>query len=149
MSLSPAGTWLVAKQDPKGIAVQELESGSTVATFPPVSSSVTWAITGDGKALGKFSIISSASMYVAGDTQVHSLALPEIQLRSTIGLAPTRDGFVIADRYGVIGVVSAASPEPRAFATDQIGVRTVAVSADGKLIAVGDMNGAVTIWELR
>jgi hypothetical protein len=86
---------------------------------------------------------------VAGDAQAHSLALPYIQLRSISGLAPTRDGFVIAERYGVIGIASATNPEPRAFATDQIGVRAVAVSADGKLIAVGDMSGAVTIWELR
>jgi hypothetical protein len=149
MTLSPGGTWLVAKQEAKSITVQELESGRAVAAFPPVSSNVTWAITNDGKALGKFSIISSASMYVAEDAQAHSLALPEIELRSTIGLAPMRDGFVVADRYGVIGIASAASPEPRPFATNQIGVRTVAVSADGKLIAVGDMSGAVTIWELR
>jgi WD40 repeat protein len=62
MSLSPTGTWLVAKQEPKGIAVQELESGRAVATFPPVSSNATWAITGDGKALGRFSVLGSASM---------------------------------------------------------------------------------------
>ncbi len=149
MALSPSGTWLVAKQDAKGIAVQELESSRAVAAFPPVSSSATWTITGDGKALGRFSVFGGASMHVAGDTQAHSLALPEIQLRAVSGLAPTRDGFVIAERYGVIGIASAASPEPRAFATDQIGVRAVAVSADGKLIAVGDMSGVVTIWELR
>jgi len=149
MALSPSGSWLVAKQDAKGIAVQELESGRAVAAFPPVSSNATWAITNDGKALGRFSVLGSASMYVAGDTQSHSLALPYIDLRSVSGLAPTRDGFVVADRDGVIGIASATSPEPRAFATDQIGVRAVAISADGKLIAVGDMSGSVTIWELR
>ncbi len=149
MTLSPGGTWLVAKQEARGITVQELESGHAVATFPPVSSNATWAITNDGKALGRFSVLGSASMYVAGDAQSHSLALPYIDLRAVSGLAPTRDGFVVADRDGVIGIASAANPEPRAFATDQIGVRSVAISTDGKLIAVGDMSGSATIWELR
>ena len=41
------------------------------------------------------------------------------------------------------------SAEPRAFATDMTSIKAIAVSQDGKLIALGDSSGHVEIWELR
>ncbi|HWX53608.1 MAG TPA: hypothetical protein VN176_03340 [Verrucomicrobiae bacterium] len=149
MTLSPNGTWLVAKKDATGITVQELESGRTVGTFPSVGSRDIWAITSDGKALGRFSILSQASIYLTGEPRAHSLTMPSVGLGGIYDLAPTRDGFVIADSDGIIGIAAASSTAPQAFATDRIGIRAVAVSPDGKLIAVGDMGGNVSIWELR
>jgi tricorn protease-like protein len=63
--------------------------------------------------------------------------------------APTGDGFVIANNDGIAGVVSANAPEPRAFATDMTSIKAIAVSPDGKLVALGDSSGNVEIWELR
>jgi tricorn protease-like protein len=64
-------------------------------------------------------------------------------------VGPTRDGFVIANGDGIAGVVSPGATEPRAFATDLTSIRAIAVSNDGKLIALGDSSGNVELWELR
>jgi hypothetical protein len=65
------------------------------------------------------------------------------------GRAATRDGFVIGNGDGILGVVSGAASISRAFATDMIAINTIAVSSDGKLIAVGNAFGNVELWELR
>jgi hypothetical protein len=40
------------------------------------------------------------------------------------------------------------APGPREFASDIIAIKTLAVSSDGRLIAVGNGFGAVEVWEL-
>jgi tricorn protease-like protein len=64
-------------------------------------------------------------------------------------VAPTHDGFVLGNRDGIIGMVSAAAPEARAFATDMTSIKAITVSQDGKLVALADSDGRVEIWELR
>jgi tricorn protease-like protein len=64
-------------------------------------------------------------------------------------MAATRDGFVIGNGDGILGVVSGAASTPRAFATDMIAINTIAVSPDGRLIAAGNIFGDVEVWELR
>ena len=59
------------------------------------------------------------------------------------------DGFVVANSEGIAGIVSAGTPEPRAFATDMTSIKAIAVSQDGKLVALGDSSGNVEVWELR
>jgi tricorn protease-like protein len=55
----------------------------------------------------------------------------------------------MANTDGIVGIVSAATPETRAFATDMTGIKAIAVSQDGKLVALGDSSGLVEVWELR
>jgi tricorn protease-like protein len=64
-------------------------------------------------------------------------------------VAPTRDGLVASNSDGIAGVVSANTPEPRSFATDMTSIKAIAVSQDGKLVALGDSSGLVEVWELR
>ena len=64
-------------------------------------------------------------------------------------IAPTRDGFVMANTDGIAGIVSASTPDTRAFATDMRSIKAIAVSQDGKLVALGDSEGNVEVWELR
>ena len=45
-------------------------------------------------------------------------------------------------------LISAQETEP-AFATQHTAIRAVAVSPDGKLLALGDSSGNVSVWELR
>jgi WD40 repeat protein len=147
--LSSSGKWLLAKREPRGVTVQEFESGQVVTTFPAIGRETKFAITDDGRAMARYSALGG-SMYVAGSPDAHSLALPSVGVGVVYAVAPMRGGFVVGDGDGVVGLFSAASsPEPRAFATDHSAIKAVAISADGKLIAVGDSRGGVTIWERR
>jgi len=56
---------------------------------------------------------------------------------------------VVSNSDGIAGVVSPGSAEPRAFATDMTSIKAIAVSQDGKLVALGDSSGHVEVWELR
>ena len=64
-------------------------------------------------------------------------------------VAPTRDGFVLANSDGITGIFSAGTAEPRAFANDLSAILSITVSHDGKLVALGDSSGTVEIWELQ
>jgi tricorn protease-like protein len=64
-------------------------------------------------------------------------------------VAPARTGFAIANGDGIAGIVSGGAIEARVFATDLTGIRAIAVSRDGKLVALGDSSGTVEVWELR
>ena len=89
------------------------------------------------------------AMYSTGNREGKSLSLPDLGVGIVYAAAPTGEGFVIANNDGIAGVVSASAPEPRAFATDMTSIKAVAVSQDGKLVALGDSSGMVEVWELR
>jgi WD40 domain-containing protein len=146
--LSSSGKWLVAKREPRALTVQEFESGQVLAKFPAVGRETKFAITDDGRAMVRYSVLGG-SMYVAGSSEARSIALPSVGVGVVYAVAPMRGGFVVGNGDGVVGLISASNPEPRAFATDHTSIKAVAVSADGKLLAVGDSRGGVTVWELR
>ena len=77
------------------------------------------------------------------------MALPHLTVEGVSAVAATRDGFVVGNTDGIVGIVSWAAPATRAFATDLSGIKALAVSSDGKLIAVADGGGHVEIWELK
>jgi hypothetical protein len=147
MVQSRDGVWLIAKAGPKDVTVTNLDSGQIVATYPAVGSRNKFAITPDGKALAEYSIMYT-SMHVAGDPQPKQVSLPSTGIGLMYAAAATRDGFVFANGDGIAGVVSAANPQVRAFATAHSAIRAVGVSPDGKLIAFGDSSGNVSVWEL-
>jgi hypothetical protein len=148
VQLSPEGAWMAISNTRGGIKVQELESGRELATFPRVGERDTYVVSRDGRAMARNAVLSAA-IYVAGNPQGRSLELPNLGVNLLSAMAATRDGFVVGNGDGIVGVVSAAAPEPRAFATGLSGINAIAVSSDGKLIAVGDSTGSVEIWELR
>jgi WD40 repeat protein len=147
VQLSPAGVWMAVSNTPRGIKVQELESGRELGAFPRVGERDKYFVSRDGRAMARDAVLS-AGIYVAGNPQGKSLTLPNLGVSLLSALAATRDGFVVANGDGIVGVVSGAAPEPRAFATDLSGIKAIAVSSDGKLIALGS-SGSVEIWELR
>lgn len=148
LELSSNGKWLVAKREKGSLTVQEFESGQFVAKFPAVGSETKFAISDDGRAMVKYSVLGGG-MYVAGSTDARPLALPSVGVGVLYAVAPMHGGFVVGNGDGLVGLFSAASPDSRAFATDFLAIKTVAVSSDGKLIAVGDSRGGVTVWEMR
>jgi hypothetical protein len=148
VAVSPAGDWLTVSKGPGGITVQALESNRALATFPRVGEQEKYYVSGDAQAMARFSVLG-ATMYVAGTSSGHSLELPNLGVPMLSAIAPTRDGFVFANGDGIVGLVSASSPEPRVFATDHTAVHALAISPDGKLLAVGDSSGNVSVWELR
>jgi tricorn protease-like protein len=96
----------------------------------------------------RWSVLGGA-IYSTGSREAKPLSMPRLNAGVVYAAAPTRDGFLVANSEGIAAIVSPDSAEPRAFATDLGSIKAVAVSRDGKLIALGDTSGTVEIWELR
>lgn len=147
VQLSPEGTWLVLSRAPKNCSVSELESGRELGSFACGADQDKYALSGDGKsAIG--SSILGARIYAIGAAQTQYPSLPNLGVGTLSAVAATRDAFVMANHDGIAGIVSAAAPEARAFATDLGAIHAIAVSRDGKLVALGDSSGTVEIWEV-
>lgn len=132
----------------KGFTVRELESGRELASFPGCGEPDKCVPSRDGKMMARWSILG-ATVYANGNSSGQYLSLPSLGVGTVSSVAPTRDGFVVANGDGIAGVVSAGTTEARAFATDLDSIKAIAVSNDGKLIALADSSGTVEIWELK
>lgn len=149
VELSPEGTWLVMVKGEKGFTVRELESGRELGSYPSVCADPYKCVPSrDGKMMARWYSLG-ATVYSSGNPRGNSPSLPSLGVGMVSALGPARDGFVMANGEGIAGIVSPGSDEPRAFATDLGSIRAAAVSRDGKLVALGDSNGSVEIWELR
>lgn len=148
VQLSSQGAWIAVSNTADGIKVQELESGVEIGRFPPIDDRDKYVVSRDGRALARMSALR-AGIYTAGDPEGRSLDLPNFHVNVISAMAATRDGFVIGNGDGILGVVSSAASTPRAFATDMTAINTIAVSPDGRLIAAGNAFGDLEVWELR
>ena len=149
VELSPEGAWLVMAKAAKGFTARELESGRELGSFSDVCGDPYKCLPSrDGKMMARWSALGEA-IYSSGNPSGNYPSLPNLGAEMVYAVAPTRDGFVMANTDGIVGIVSAGTPETRAFATDMTGIKAIAVSQDGKLIALGDSSGMVEIWELR
>ena len=149
VNLSPEGAWLVMGKSTNGFAVRELESGRELGSYPNVCADPYKCLPSrDGKMMARWSAMGEA-IYSSGNPGGSAPSLPSLGVGLVYAVAPTRDGFVMANGDGIAGIVSPSSAEARAFATDLSSIRAVAVSLDGKLIALGDSSGTVEVWELR
>jgi hypothetical protein len=149
VELSPEGAWLTMAKTASGFTVRELESGRELGSFPGVCGDPYKCLPSrDGKMMARWSSLGGA-MYSSGNREGKNLSLPNLGVGIVYAAAPTGEGFVIANNDGIAGVVSASAPEPRAFATDMTSIKAIAVSQDGKLVALGDSSGMVEVWELR
>jgi hypothetical protein len=149
ITLSPEGAWLTMAKTANGFTVHELESGRELGSFPGVCGDPYKCLPSrDGKIMVRWSSLGGA-LFSSGNREGKPLSLPNLGVGVVYAAAPTRDGFVIANGDGIAGIVSANAPEPRAFATDMTGIKAIAISQDGKLVALGDSSGLVEVWELR
>ncbi|HEY2497362.1 MAG TPA: WD40 repeat domain-containing protein [Candidatus Angelobacter sp.] len=149
VELSPEGVWLVMAKAANGFTVHELESGRELGSFPSVCGDPYKCLPSrDGKMMARWSSLGE-SIYSNSNREGKSLSLPNLGVDMVYAVAPTRDGFVIANSDGVAGIVSGNTTETRVFATDMTSIKAIAVSQDGKLIALGDSSGTVEVWELR
>jgi len=149
VELSPEGAWLTMAKTANGFTVHELESGRELGCFPGVCGDPYKCLPSrDGKIMVRWSSLGGA-LFPSGNREGKPLSLPNLGVGVVYAAAPTRDGFVVANGDGIAGIVSANAPEPRAFATDMTGIKAIAVSQDGKLVALGDSSGLVEVWELR
>ena len=149
VELSPEGAWLVMAKSANGFTVRELESGRELGSFSNICGDPYKCVPSrDGKMMARWSAIGEA-IYASGNPSGNYPALPNLGVDMVYAIAPTRDGFVMANTDGIAGVVSASTPQARAFATDMTSIKAIAVSQDGKLVALGDSSGNVEIWELR
>lgn len=149
VELSPEGAWLVMAKAAKGYTVRELESGREVGSFPDVCGDPYKCLPSlDGKMMARWSALGEA-IYASGNPSGNVPSLPNLGVGMVYAVAPTRDGIVMANTDGIAGILSPGTPEPRAFATDLRSIKAIAVSNDGKLVALGDSEGNVEVWELR
>ena len=149
VEVSPEGAWLVMAKAANGFMVRELESGREFGNFSNVCGDpYKCAPSRDGKMMARWSALGEV-IYSSGNPSGNPPSLPNLGVEMVYAVAPTRDGFVMANTDGIAGIVSAGTPETRAFATDMTSIKAVAVSQDGKLVALGDSSGMVEIWELR
>jgi WD40 repeat protein len=148
VQLSPEDAWMAISSSKDGVKVRDLESGRELSAFPRVGERDQYAVSRDGRAMARYNV-RDAFLYLPGNPQAQSLELPNLSYDMPTAVAATRDGFVIGNSDGFVGVVSGAAPKPRAFAAGFVGIKALAVSSDGKLIAVGDSGGSIEIWELR
>jgi WD40 repeat protein len=148
VQLTPEGTWLALSRVPKNCGVSELESGRELGRFSCSADHDTYAISRDGKSVLGSSILGAA-IYTVGGTQTQYPSLPDLGVGTLGGIAAVGSGFIVANHDGIAGLVSISTPEARAFATDLSAIHAVAVSRDGKLVALGDSSANVEIWELE
>ena len=148
VQLSTAGAWMAVNNTADGIMVHAMESGSEIGKYPRMGEQDKYLVSRDGRSMAGMDALR-AGIYFSGAPDGHSLELPNLHVNAISAMAATRDGFVVGNGDGIMGVVSGTASSPRAFATDIIGIKTIAVSSDGKLIAVGNGFGAVEVWELR
>jgi WD40 repeat protein len=149
VEVSPEGAWLVMAKATNGFTVRDLESGRELGSFPGICGDPYKCLPSrDGKMMARWSALGEA-IYSSGNPSGNYPSLPNLGAAMVYAVAPTRDGFVMANTDGIAGIVSAGTPEARAFATDMSGIKAVAVSNDGKLVALGDSSGHVEVWELR
>jgi WD40 domain-containing protein len=149
VELSPEGAWLVLAKAANGFSVHELESGRELGSFADVCGDPYRCLPSrDGKMLVRWSALGGG-LFSTGIREGKPLSLPDLGASVVYAAAPTRDGFVVSNSDGIAGVVSPGLAEPRAFATDMTSIKAIAVSQDGKLVALGDSSGNVEVWELR
>jgi WD40 repeat protein len=149
VELSPEGAWLTMAKTASGFTVHELESGRELGNFPSVCGDPYKCLPSrDGKMMARWSSLGEA-IYPSGNSSGSTPSLPNLGVGMVYAIAPTRDGFVMANSDGIAGIVSASTSDARAFATDMTSIKAIAVSQDGKLVALGDSSGTVEVWELR
>ncbi|HZS29064.1 MAG TPA: hypothetical protein VFB76_17690, partial [Candidatus Angelobacter sp.] len=140
---------LVMAKAANGFTVRELESGRELGSFPGVCGDPYKCVPSrDGKMMARWSAIGEA-IYSSGNASGNAPSLPNLGVDTVYAITPTRDGFVMANSDGIAGIVSPGTAETRAFATDMTSIKAIAVSQDGKLVALGDSSGSVEVWELR
>jgi WD40 repeat protein len=149
VELSPENIWVVMAKGAKGFTVSELESGRELGSFAGGCAQPDKCLPSrDGRKLMRWSSIGTV-IYTSGSSSGDSISLPSMGVSIVYAVAPTPDGFFFANSDGIAGIVSGGAPEPRVFATDLSGIRSSAVSNDGKLIALGDNSGTVEVWEMK
>jgi tricorn protease-like protein len=132
-----------------GFSVRELESGRELGSFADVCGDPYKCLPSrDGKMMVRWSSLGGG-LFSTGIREGKPVSLPDLGSSVMYAAAPTRDGFVVSNSDGFAGVVSGNSPEPRAFATDMTSIKAIAISQDGKLVALGDSSSHVEVWELR
>jgi hypothetical protein len=149
VELSPEGAWLVMAKAAKGFTARELESGRELGSFSDVCGDPYKCVPSrDGKMVARWSALGEG-IFSSGNPSGNSPSLPDLGASMVYAVAPTHDGVVMANTDGIVGIVSAGTPEARAFATDMTSIKAIAVSQDSKLVALGDSSGLVEVWELR
>lgn len=152
--VASGGTWLLATRNEGSIAVNEMESGRSVATYRGIGGLLEdqYVLSHDGTVLTELTS-GDAGLYRAGASSRQPLTLPSIlmdsdSIRATRAIAATQDGAVFAGQ-GFVGVTSAANPQPRFFANGDDYIQQVAVSSDGKLLVLGSVESDLYVWELH
>jgi WD40 repeat protein len=139
------GRWIAISGD--GKTTYDVRSGQPIAHFPATDKEV--VASADGRSELTMSILGSQVRWAGKEPEY--VDMPSIGSEGTgrvSAIASAPNGFVVGGNDGIVSLLS-VSGTPRLFATDHSQIESVAISQDGKLLAVGDSSGKVSLWELR
>lgn len=140
-----SGRWIAVSGD--GTSVYDVKTAQPIANFPKVDAEVVAST--DGLSEITMAILHSEVRWAGKKGEyidVPSIGYEGTGHVSAITNSPT--GFVVGTNDGIVILLSAAGG-PKLFATDHSRIDSLVVSRDGKLLAIGDSSGRVTLWELQ
>jgi hypothetical protein len=139
------GRWIAISGD--GTATYEVRSGQPIAHFAKTDKEV--VASADGRSELTMSVLSSQVRWAGKEPEY--VGMPSIGGEGTghvSAIASAPNGFVVGGNDGIVALLS-SNGSSRLFATDHSQIESLAVSRGGKLVAVGDSSGRVSLWELQ
>jgi WD40 repeat protein len=139
------GRWIAVSGD--GKTTYEVRSGQPIAHFKATDKEA--VASADGRSELTMSVLSAQVRWSGKEAEY--VEMPSIGSEGTgrvSAIASSPSSFVVGSNDGIVALLS-SSGSPRLFATDHSQIQALAVSADGKLLGVGDSSGKVSVWELQ
>ncbi|HXB22810.1 MAG TPA: WD40 repeat domain-containing protein [Candidatus Solibacter sp.] len=139
------GHWIAISGD--GKTTYEVRSAQPIAHFAATDKEVVASV--DGRSELTRSVLSAQVRWAGKESEY--VDMPSIGNEGTgrvSAIASSPSGFVVGGNDGIVALLSSGS-NSRLFATDHSQIESLAVSRDGKQLAVGDSSGKVSLWELQ
>jgi len=137
--------WIAISGD--GATTYEVRSKQPIAHFAKTDKEV--AVSADGRSELTMSILGSQVRWAGKEAEY--IEMPSIGNEGTgrvSAIVSAPNGFVVGSNDGIVSLLS-SSGSPRLFATDHSQIESLAISQNGKLLAVGDSSGKVSLWDLQ
>jgi WD40 repeat protein/serine/threonine protein kinase len=151
VAFAPRGQMLVSGGDDKHVLLWNLENGKPDILFDDVGAVFSLAFTPDGEALAMGSNDGVVAIRNVGDRQ--PLAAPPRRTGSVTHLAFSADGRLLAESGGggdaAVLIWDRQTGQSRRLEGHQAVVRAVVFAPDQDLLASGDGNGVINLWDLK
>src|SRR5437660_123573 len=139
------GRWIAVSSD--GTSIYDVKTGQPIAHFPAAEGEI--VASADGLSEITMAVLRNEVRWAGKKSEY--IDVPSIGSEGTghvSAIANSSTGFVVGTNDGIVILLSATG-SPKLFATDHSRIDSLVVSRDGKLLAIGDSSGKVTLWELQ